>query len=100
MGIIGPRSVFFHGCLLNEQQMDKMVQLGASIIHTPDINGTNCGNCAYFPYMLKAGINVGLGSACGALDMFGAMKLMLFAHNIMPRRYKGIEYRQSIRSAR
>lgn len=99
MGIIGPRSVFFHGCMLNERRMERIAQLGASIIHNPDINGTNCGNCAYVPYMFKAGVNVGLGSDCGALDMFGAMKLMLFAHNIMPRAEKKIEYWQPLEAA-
>lgn len=92
MGVLNERTVLFHGCMLNEERMEAVAKCGASIIHNPDINGTNCGNCAYVPYMLKAGINVGLGSDCGALDMFGAMKLMLIVHNIMPREYRKIQY--------
>lgn len=92
LGIINARTVLFHGCMLNERRIQLLSEAGASIIHNPDINGTNCGNCAYVPYMLKSGVNVGLGSDCGALDMFGAMKLMLLVHNIMPRKYRKINY--------
>lgn len=99
MGIINERSVFFHGCMLNEERIEALAQSGASIIHNPDINGTNCGNCAYVPYMLKAGVNLGLGSDCGALDVLGAMKLMLIVHNIMQREYRRIEYRAPLKAA-
>lgn len=91
-GLVTERSVLFHGSRLVEEEIDRLAETGASVIHNPDINGTNCGNCAYIPYMLKKGINVGLGSDYGSLDVMSAMKLMLLVHNIMPREEKGVAY--------
>ena len=78
--------------MLREPEIEAIAGTGASIIHNPDINGTNCGNCAYVPYMLKNGINVGLGSDYGSLDAMSAMKLMLIVHNIMPRAERVLSY--------
>ena len=89
-GLINERCVLFHGSVLREAEMDRLARTGASVIHNPDINGTNCGNCAYIPYLLDAGVNVGLGSDYGSLDVMTAMKLALLAHNIMPREKKGL----------
>lgn len=91
-GLITSRSVLFHGSMLREPEIEAIAGTGASIIHNPDINGTNCGNCAYVPYMLKNGINVGLGSDYGSLDTMSAMKLMLIVHNIMPRAERVLPY--------
>ena len=44
--------------------------------------------------MLDAGVNVGVGSDYGSLDVLTAMKLSLLVHNIMPREKKGLAYRQ------
>ena len=90
-GLVNERCVLFHGSMLNEREIERVAKTGASIIHNPDINGTNCGNCAYIPYMLKEGINIGIGSDYGSLDVKTAMKLMLFAHNIMPRTFKALQ---------
>lgn len=98
-GLVNERCVLFHGSMLGPEEIDRVAETGASIIHNPDINGTNCGNCAYVPYMLEKGINVGLGSDYGSLDVKTAMKLMLFAHNIMPREYKGVAYHAPFEAA-
>lgn len=98
-GLVNDQCVLFHGSCLTEPDIDRLAPTGASIIHNPDINGTNCGNCAYIPYMLKKGVNVGLGSDYGSLDVKTAMKLMLFAHNIMPREHKGVAYDAPLRAA-
>lgn len=89
-GLINERCVFFHGSVLNESEIERLGKTSASVIHNPDINGTNCGNCAYIPYMLDSGINVGTGSDYGSLDVMTSMKLSLLIHNIMPREKKGI----------
>lgn len=98
-GLINDRCVFFHGSMLNETEIQRLAKTGASIIHNPEINGTNCGNCAYIPYMLDAGVNVGVGSDYGSLDVMTAMKLSLLVHNIMPRERKGLAPRQSFEMA-
>ncbi len=41
--------MLFHGSMLREPEIEAIAGTGASIIHNPDINGTNCGNCAYVP---------------------------------------------------
>ena len=94
-GLINDRCVFFHGSTLNEGEIDRLAETGASIIHNPEINGTNCGNCAYIPYMLRAGVNVGTGCDYGSLDVMSNIKLSLAVHNIMPREYKGISASQA-----
>lgn len=98
-GLINERCVFFHGSMLNEEEIDRLAKTGASIIHNPEINGTNCGNCAYIPYMLDAGVNVGVGSDYGSLDVMASMKLSLLVHNIMSRDKKGLAPRQSFAMA-
>lgn len=81
--------------MLREPEIEAIAGTGASIIHNPDINGTNCGNCAYVPYMLKNGINVGL-EAITLLDAMSAMKLMLIVHNITCRGLNGFSLSGSI----
>lgn len=98
-GLINDRCVFFHGSVLNESEIEQVAKAGASVIHNPEINGTNCGNCAYIPYMLECGVNVGVGSDYGSLDVMTSMKLSLLVHNIMPRAKKGLKARQSFRMA-
>lgn len=98
-GLINERCVFFHGSVLREEEIDRLAKTGASVIHNPEINGTNCGNCAYIPYMLDAGVNVGVGSDYGSLDVMSSMKLSLLVHNIMPREKKGLAPRQSFHMA-
>lgn len=98
-GLISDRCVFFHGSTLNEREIDLIGERGASIIHNPDINGTNCGMCAYVPYMIDAGVNVGLGSDYGSLELMTGMKLMRIIHNIMPRDKKKIQEHQPMLSA-
>lgn len=92
LGLITPRSVLFHGSRMTAEDIDKIAKTEASVIHNPDINGSNCGNCAYIPYMLKKGVNVGLGSDYGSLDTMSAMKLMYILHNVMERPEKGVSY--------
>lgn len=98
-GLVNDRCVLFHGSRLTKDDIDRVAETGASVIHNPDINGTNCGNCAYIPYMLEKGINVGLGSDYGSLDVKTAMKLMLLVHNIMPRECKGVPADAPLRAA-
>lgn len=98
-GLITDRCVFFHGSMLGEREIELLSETKASIIHNPDINGTNCGNCAYIPYMIEKGVNVGLGCDYGSLDMMGAMKLMMLVHHIMPRENRTIAYHQPFYAA-
>ncbi len=98
-GLINDRCVFFHGSMLSEHEIDMLSETGASVIHNPDINGTNCGNCAYIPYMLDKGVNVGIGSDYGSLDALTSMKLALLVHNIQDRPLKGIKGYQAFYAA-
>lgn len=99
LGIVTDRSVLFHGSMLQPEEIERLAETGASVIHNPDINGTNCGNCAYIPKMLEAGVNVGLGCDYGSLDVMTSMKLMLMIHNIMPRPLKGLDYWEPFKAA-
>ena len=99
LGIVTDRSVLFHGSMLTPDEIYMLAETKASVIHNPDINGTNCGNCAYIPQMLEAGVNVGLGCDYGSLDVMTSMKLMLLIHNIMPREIKGVDYHAPFKAA-
>ncbi len=98
-GLITGKSVLFHGSMLREHEIEQIAKAGASVIHNPDINGSNCGNCAYVPYMLKMGVNVGLGSDYGSLDVMSAMKLMQILHKIMPREEREFPYHKPFYAA-
>lgn len=90
IGLITPRTVFFHGTLLDEREIDVLVEAGAALVHCPATNAW-FGYCAYLPYMLKAGLRVGLGTDCPTHNLFGVMLSVLQHHNIMPRAMRGID---------
>jgi cytosine/adenosine deaminase-related metal-dependent hydrolase len=89
IGLMRPRSLFFHGAVLNEREIDICAETGVAIAHCPPTNSI-LGNCAYLPYMLKAGVNVGLGTDMPTHNMFNVMLSVSQQHSIMPRELRGL----------
>lgn len=90
IGLLGPKTVIFHGTMLDEADIDILAETGTALVHCPVTNAW-FGHCAYLPYMLKAELRVGLGTDCITHNMFSVMNSVLQHHNIMPRRLRGVE---------
>ncbi len=89
-GLLSPRTVLFHGTLLNEAEIDVLAETDTALVHCPPTNAW-FGYCAYLPYMLKAGLRVGIGTDCPTHDLFSVMLSVLQHHNIMPRALRGVD---------
>ena len=89
LGLLSPRSLFFHGAVLTEKEIDLYAETGTALAHCPPTNSI-LGNCAYLPYMLKAGVKVGLGTDCPTHNLWNVMLSVSQQHNIMPREMRGL----------
>lgn len=77
LGLISPRLLCVHGTALNDQDIALLSELGASVVHCPESNLKLASGFCEVAKLLKAGVNVALGTDGGAsnndLDMFGEM---------------------------
>ncbi|HML21942.1 MAG TPA: amidohydrolase family protein [Aggregatilinea sp.] len=89
LGLMGPKSLFFHSCVLNDEEMALYAETGSSAAHCPPTNSM-LGNVAYVPKMMAMGVNVGLGTDMPTHDMFKAMLSVSQQHAIMPREMRGL----------
>ena len=90
LGLLGRQTLLFHGSLLNEAEIDLLAETDTALAHCPATNAW-FGQCAYLPYMLEAGMRVGLGCDCVTHNLFSVMLSVLQHHNIMPRARRGVE---------
>ncbi len=90
MDLLGPQTILFHGTLLKESDIDILAETRTSLVHCPSTNAW-FGYCAYLPYMLQAGLRVGLGTDCVTHNLFNVMLSVLQHHNIMPRELRGVD---------
>lgn len=74
IGLLTPRSLFFHGTELTEREIDMLAESGSALVHNPELNAELWARVANVPYWLTTGMTVGLGSDYGQFDMFSAMK--------------------------
>lgn len=88
-GLLTPRTVLFHGTLLEEREIDVLAETDTALVHCPATNAL-FGGCAYLPYMLQAGVRVGLGTDCVTHNLFNVMLAVSQHHAIMPRPLKGV----------
>jgi len=89
IGLMSPRSLFFHGTALNESEIDMLAETGTALAHCPPTNSI-LGNCAYVPYMLQAGVKVGLGTDVPTHNLFNVMLSVSQQQAIMPREMRGL----------
>jgi 5-methylthioadenosine/S-adenosylhomocysteine deaminase len=90
LDLLGSHTTLFHGTLLTEPDIDILAQTGTSLVHCPSTNAW-FGYCAYLPYMLQAGLSVGLGTDCVTHNMFNVMFSVMQHHNIMPRQLRRVD---------
>jgi 5-methylthioadenosine/S-adenosylhomocysteine deaminase len=89
LGLLGRKTLLFHGSLLNEAEIDRLAATDTALVHCPATNAW-FGQCAYLPYMLDAGLRVGLGTDCVTHNLFNVMLSVLQHHKIMPREQRGV----------
>jgi cytosine/adenosine deaminase-related metal-dependent hydrolase len=89
-GLLSHRTVIFHGTLLSEAEIDLLAETDSAVVHCPATNAW-FGYCAYLPYMLKAGLRIGLGTDMPSHNLFNVMFSVLQHQAIMPREVRGIE---------
>jgi 5-methylthioadenosine/S-adenosylhomocysteine deaminase len=89
LGLMGPKSLFFHSCILNEEEMKLYAETGSSAAHCPLTNSI-LGNVAWVPKLLAEGVSVGLGTDCPTNDLFNVIRVVSEIHTIMPRDPRGL----------
>lgn len=79
LGVLGPRLIAVHAVHLDDQEIELLARHGASVAHCPTSNLKLASGFAPIHPLLKAGVNVGLGTDGAAsnnrLDMFQEMRL-------------------------
>jgi 5-methylthioadenosine/S-adenosylhomocysteine deaminase len=78
-GLVGPRLIAVHGVHLNDQEQDLLAREGCAVVHCPSSNLKLASGIAPVNAMLKAGVNVGVGTDGAAsnnrLDMLAETRL-------------------------
>jgi 5-methylthioadenosine/S-adenosylhomocysteine deaminase len=76
--LIGPRFVAVHMTQLQDEEIDLLATAGAHVVHCPESNLKLASGFCPLDKLLKAGVNVALGTDGAAsnndLDMFGEMR--------------------------
>lgn len=98
IGLVKPRTLFFHCTFLNEGEIELLTAEGSAIAHCPSSNARK-GDCAYLPYMLESGTKVGIGTDDPTSNLFTEMRVVSPIHNIMPREKRGIHPRDAFELA-
>lgn len=79
LGVLGPEFFAAHGVHLNADDIATLARYGSSVVHCPSSNLKLASGLAPVADLLKAGVNVGLGTDGAAsnnrLDMFEEMRL-------------------------
>jgi len=79
LGLLGPNFIGVHAVHVNEAEIGLLAQYGCHLAHCPTSNLKLASGIAPVADLLRAGINVGLGTDGAAsnnrLDLFGEMRL-------------------------
>lgn len=78
LGVVGPRFQCVHATQLLDEEIAMLAAAGASVVHCPESNLKLASGACRVADLLKAGVNVALGTDGAAsnndLDMFGEMR--------------------------
>ncbi len=84
LGVLGPNVSLAHGVWLTDEELEAIAARGATVVHNPAANLKLGDGVARVPAMLRAGVNVAVGTdgPCGGdhLNMFEAMRLAAHLH--------------------
>ncbi len=77
LGLLGPKTVLAHGVHLQDEEIRRLAESGASVVHCPQSNLKTGAGIARVADLLQAGVNVALGTDGAAsnndLDLWGEM---------------------------
>lgn len=83
-GLLGPNTLLAHCVHLRDDEIALLAETGTSVAHCPQSNLKIGNGVARVPAMLKAGVNVGLGTDGAAtnndLDMFDELRTAALIH--------------------
>lgn len=84
LGILDERVVFAHGVHLTQEEIDLLAERGVSVAHCPESNLKLASGVAPVPALLKAGVNVALGTDGAAsnndLNLWGEIQTAARVH--------------------
>lgn len=84
IGFLGSNVIAAHGCWLNDKEIKIFARRNVSVAHCPTSNLKLVSGVMPLAKLLKAGVNVALGTdgpaSNNCLDMFGEMKLAALIH--------------------
>ncbi len=89
LGLMGPKSLFYHSCALDDNDIAIYAETGTKVAHNPIVNAM-LGNVARVPDLMMAGVTVGLGTDMPTNDMFNVIRAASQFHAIMPRQIRGL----------
>lgn len=79
LGLVSPRLIAAHGVHLNGEEITRLAAAGGSVVHCPASNMKLASGFAPVDALLKAGVNVAIGTdgaaSNNALDMLGELRL-------------------------
>lgn len=85
-GLLGPDAFAAHGIWLTDEDIGILRETGTSIVHNPECNMKIASGVAPIAKMLKAGVNVALGTdSCATndnTDLFEAMRLAVMLQRV------------------
>jgi cytosine/adenosine deaminase-related metal-dependent hydrolase len=89
VGMVGPQVLLIHAVWLNEDDIALVAQTGTHVTHNPVSNTKLASGIAPIPTMLKAGVNVSLGTDAGTCnntyDMIREMRWASTLHKVSHR---------------
>jgi 5-methylthioadenosine/S-adenosylhomocysteine deaminase len=84
VGLLGPRTLLAHCVHLRDDEIQLLKETGASVAHCPESNLKLANGVARLPDLLRAGVNVAIGTDGAAtnndLDMLGEMFTAAMIH--------------------
>ena len=98
LGAISPRFQAAHGIWLSDDEIETLARGGATVIHNPANNLVLTAGVCRVPALMKAGVNVALGTD-GNLDMLYAMKLVASFQKVVNMDPNAMDARRALRMA-
>ena len=81
-GLLGERGIYGHSIHLTPREMDRMAEVGASVVHCPTSNTFIGSGLFDTAVMMARGINTGLATDTGGGSSFSMLRTMAAAYEI------------------
>lgn len=83
-GLLSPRTVLFHGCEMDADDVATLARTGAAVMHCPVSNLSLHGRIPPAVEWRRAGVTVGLGTDWGDTDMWGTVRAAWLLQQRLP----------------